>query len=67
MENIQTLLSFLAVTIGVTLSGIFFSLATENWKEAKYNYLYLVITSVLLTPIGAWLISLYIKFNPARI
>ena len=62
MTKLQVL-QYFGMTMGVTFSAILFSLAVENWRESKYKYVYAVIASVLLTPMGAWVISTIIKIN----
>jgi hypothetical protein len=54
------------MTSGATLSGILFSLAVENWRESKFRYLYAFVASLLLTPLGAWVVSTFIRINSLR-
>ena len=63
MEQIHPFLRYLAMTSGLALTGIMFSLAVENWKESKYKYVYAVAATILLTPIGAWFISTIIRIK----
>ncbi|MGD0036415.1 MAG: hypothetical protein ABSC53_03880 [Bacteroidota bacterium] len=63
MENLHPILRYLAMTSGLALTGIMFSLAAENWKESKYKYVYVVIASIVLTPLGAWVISTIIRIK----
>ena len=63
MENLHPILRYLAKTSGLALTGIMFSLAVENWKESKYKYVYAVVATILLTPIGAWAISTIIRIK----
>ncbi len=63
MAQTHPILFYFATTAGATLSGILFSLAVENWKDSKYKYLFAFIASMLLTPLGAWVVSTFIRIN----
>jgi hypothetical protein len=60
------LLQYFGMTLGTTVSAIMFSLAVENWKDTKYKYAYAVVASILLTPLGAWIISTFVRFKELR-
>ena len=53
-------------TLGVTVSAVMFSMAVDNWREEKYKYVYAVAVSVLLTPLGAWVISTFSRFHSLK-
>jgi multisubunit Na+/H+ antiporter MnhG subunit len=63
MDAIPPVLRYFAMTSTATLSAIFFSLAVENWKNSKYKYVLAFIASLLLTPVGAWVISTFSRIN----
>ena len=63
MESFPEYVKYIFICAGATGSGIVYWMAMENMKEIKYKTLYVFLSSLLLTPLGAWFISIFIRAN----
>ncbi len=61
MTELSPVLRYFAYTAAATISGLFYWLAAENFREHKYRFLYALSLSVLLSPFGAWVISTIVR------
>ncbi len=61
MEHLSPLLLYFLITSGATVNGLFYWMAVENLGKIKLKFVFTLFLSLLLTPFGAWVISLIFK------
>ena len=61
MEALPVYVKYFFICAGATSCGIVYWMAIENMKDIKYKMLYVFLSSLLLTPLGAWFISIFIR------
>ena len=67
MESILPILKYLGTNAGLVLAAMFYSWAVQNMQpiqreEQKIEKLPLVVVlSLLITPFGAWIVSVFMK------
>ncbi|MFA6541291.1 MAG: hypothetical protein WCT99_06780 [Bacteroidota bacterium] len=61
MESILEALKYLLISAGATGCGILYWMAMENMKYKKYTSFHVFVLSLLLTPLGAWIVSTFLR------
>ena len=61
MEQINPFLMYFTIACGTTVCGVLYWMIVENLAKVKYKFVLSFILSVILTPVGAWIISLVLK------
>jgi hypothetical protein len=61
METIQPAFQFFTITILATIGGILYWMAVDNLNYLKSRFVLSSALSVVLTPFGAWAVSVFIK------
>jgi hypothetical protein len=61
MEQVPPALQFFFMTSAATVAGVLFMISVENMSGYKYRYVLAVVSCLLLSPIGAWVISWFVK------
>ena len=63
MVQIPSALQYIFMTTSATILGVLFMIAVENMAGYRYRYVLAVTSSLLLSPIGAWVVSLFVKLS----
>lgn len=63
MESIPLFLRYLLVGSTGTMCGIFYWMAMENLHEQRFRTFYVFALSLLLTPVGAWVVSTILRLG----
>lgn len=58
--RIDVLFYFLSST-GATLCGIMYWMSVQNMGDRRYRLLQVGILSIFLTPVGAWVITSFVR------
>ena len=66
MDMNSPMFQYLWKNLGLAFAAILFSLAVENWKNSQYKYIVAVFASILLTPLGAWILSLFWRLGESK-
>ena len=61
METIHPSLQFFTVTVLLTIAGILYWMTIENLNHLKSRFVLSVALSIILTAVGAWAVSVFIK------
>jgi len=61
METMHPAFQFFTMTILATIGGILYWMATDNLNHLKSKFVLASALSVILTPFGAWAVSVFIK------
>jgi len=61
METMHPAFQFFTMTILATLGGILYWMAIDNLNHLKSKFVLASALSVILTPFGAWAVSVFIK------
>ena len=67
MENLDPILRYFAYTATATMAGFFYWLSVENLGKRKNKFVYALLLSFFLTPVGCWVVSLIIKAKDLRV
>jgi hypothetical protein len=68
MSFITAVLIYLAISATMTMMGVIYWMAVENMQSTgerrEFSHLYLIgIISLFFTPIGAWLVSAFVRLR----
>jgi hypothetical protein len=63
METIPAVLKYLLIGSTSTVCGILYWMAMENMRYHRFRTFYIFTLSFLLTPVGAWVISVILRLN----
>mgnify|MGYP001559358393 CR=1 FL=1 len=63
MDQIHPALLYLMATSLATAAGVLFWITVENMAGYKYRYVLAVSSFVLLSPIGAWVVSWIVRVS----
>jgi hypothetical protein len=66
MDQIPAPLYYLLMTSSATVVGVLFMITVENMAGYKYRYVLAVASFLLLSPIGAWVVSWFVKMGMLR-
>ena len=61
METMHPAFQFFTITILATIGGILYWMAVDNLNHLKSKFVLSSALSVVLTPFGAWAVSVIIK------
>ncbi|MDR3666607.1 MAG: hypothetical protein P4L35_07185 [Ignavibacteriaceae bacterium] len=61
MEHINPFLIYFSFTTSATISGVLYWMAIDNMQKVKYKFVLALFLSLLLTPFGAWVVSIALK------
>jgi len=54
-------LMYFALTVGCTAAGLCYWMAVETMQRKGFKVYWVFILSILITPFGAWIVSLALK------
>jgi hypothetical protein len=66
MDDIHPILRYLAGTAVATFTGLAYWFALENMRGYKNKFVFALTASILLSPLGAWFISLFMRLYSLR-
>jgi NhaP-type Na+/H+ or K+/H+ antiporter len=61
MDGLNPLLKYFLATSAATAMGLLYWMAVANLEKYKMKFVLALLLSLLLTPAGAWIVSLILK------